>query len=330
MKGYKMYERTKHPFDLYFASEDDRKNIDWFYDNDYPLLYSQVNNRTWLNSSRFKSQTKGKLLLDSGAHSAHTKGIQLDVDEYINYANEHIDTVTLYVQVDHIPGKYRMPKTAKDWLESPALSWENYCYMRERSADPNKLVPVFHQGEDFKWLKNMCDARFDGEPIQYIGLSPRGDVSLQAKYDFCAECFGVIEESTNPNVKTHAFGATSLDMLERLPFTSADSTTCNMVCAFGQVWVPATLFGNNDTVGVKLGISNQNKSHETSTQVYWRQPKKVQDRLKEYFDSIGTSVELLADSYTERNRVSAIFCHNWAMNYEYKGRRSFIGKRPLF
>lgn len=317
-------------FTLYFASMDDSKIIDWFYDNDVPLLYSQINNRGWLVRSRLVSNTNGKLLLDSGAHSAHTRGIQLDLEEYINFANENMEKLTLYVQVDKIPGKYLMPKTTQDWLEAPKLSWENYCYMRSKSADPNKLIPVFHQGEDFKWLQNMCDSTFDGEHIPYIGLSPRGDVSLQAKYDFCAKCFGVIQRSSNPNVKTHAFGATSLDMLEKLPFTSADSTTYLMVCAFGQVWVPATLFGRNDTVGVKLGISNENKKHETATQVFWRQPKNVQKKLEDYFESIGTNVEKLAESHSERALASAKFCHNWALNYQYKGLKHFGGLKQLF
>jgi hypothetical protein len=33
----------------------------------------------------------------------------------------------------------------------------------------------------------MCDYKFsDGSQIPYIGLSPRGDVSLKDKYDFSA------------------------------------------------------------------------------------------------------------------------------------------------
>ena len=203
-------------FDLFLASFDDNKIIGDAWKNDWPLLYSQINNRGVL-MKRFDAPTNGKLLVDSGAHSAHTKGIQLDLEEYIGFSNEHMDKITLYVQVDKIPGVYLMPKTPKDFTEAPELSWENYLYMREKSKDPDKLIPVFHMGEDMKWLRNMCDYRFsDGSHIPYIGLSPRGDVSLQAKYDFSAECFGVIQSSTNPKIKTHAFGATSLEMLEKL------------------------------------------------------------------------------------------------------------------
>lgn len=317
-------------FDLYLASYDDSKIMNDAWENDWPLLYSQINNRGCI-INRLSAPTNGKLLIDSGAHSAHTKGITLDLEEYIGFVNENIDKFTLYVQVDKIPGVYRMPKTAKDWLEAPQLSWENYLYMREKSKDPSKLVPVFHQGEDLKWLRNMLDYTFsDGSHIPYIGLSPRGDVSLKAKYDFSAECFATIQNSSNPNVKTHAFGATSLEMLERLPYTSADSTTWVLVSAFGQVWMPNCIDGDINGVGIKLGVSEENRSHPTATQTYWEQPSKIKKKLDDYFESIGTNIEELSVSHSARALASAKYVQNWANNYEYKGLKSFVTTKNLF
>ena len=317
-------------FDLYLASYDDSKIMNDAWENDWPLLYSQINNRGCI-INRLSAPTNGKLLIDSGAHSAHTKGITLDLEEYIGFVNENIDKFTLYVQVDKIPGVYRLPKTAKDWLEAPQLSWENYLYMREKSKDPSKLVPVFHQGEDLKWLRNMLDYKFsDGSHIPYIGLSPRGDVSLKAKYDFSAECFATIQNSSNPNVKTHAFGATSLEMLERLPYTSADSTTWVLVSAFGQVWMPNCIDGDINGVGIKLGVSEENRSHPTATQTYWEQPAKIKKKLDDYFESIGTNIEELSVSHSARALASAKYVQNWANNYEYKGLKSFVTTKNLF
>ena len=316
--------------DLFLASYDDTKIMNDAWENDWPLLYSQINNRGCI-INRLSAPTNGKLLIDSGAHSAHTKGITLDLEEYIGFVNDNIDKFTLYVQVDKIPGVYRMPKTAKDWLEAPQLSWENYLYMREKSKDPSKLVPVFHQGEDLKWLRNMLDYTFsDGSHIPYIGLSPRGDVSLKAKYDFSAECFATIQNSSNPNVKTHAFGATSLEMLERLPYTSADSTTWVLVSAFGQVWMPNCIDGDINGVGIKLGVSEENRSHPTATQTYWEQPAKIKKKLDDYFESIGTNIEELSVSHSARALASAKYVQNWANNYEYKGLKSFVTTKNLF
>ena len=69
-------------FDLYLASYDDNKIMKDAWENDWPLLYSQINNRGVLDN-RWSAPTNGKLLVDSGAHSAHTKGIKLDLEEYI-------------------------------------------------------------------------------------------------------------------------------------------------------------------------------------------------------------------------------------------------------
>lgn len=323
-------------FDLYLASYDDAKIIDTAYSENYPLLYSQINNRQYILkhfTAQLEGRTHGKLLIDSGAHSAHTKGIKLDLEEYIGFVNDNVEKMSLYVQVDKIPGEYRKPKTVKDWLDAPRLSWENYLYMRERAKDWTKLVPVFHQGEDLKWLENLCNYEFsDGSHIPYIGLSPRGDVSLQAKYDFCASCFAVIQRSKNPNVKTHAFGATSLSMLERLPFTSADSTTWVLVSAFGQVWIPEGITGvsYDDTVGIKLGVSEENKDHSTSTQTYWEQTPEIKKKLDDYFESIGTNIEELSKSHSARSLASAKFCQNWARNYQYKGATKFTTSKDLF
>ena len=61
-------------FTLYLASYDDKSIMDDAWKNDWPLLYSQINNRGCI-LNRFNAPTNGKLLIDSGAHSAHTKGI---------------------------------------------------------------------------------------------------------------------------------------------------------------------------------------------------------------------------------------------------------------
>lgn len=306
-------------FNLYFASMTDKNMIPYFCENGYNLLYSNVNDHI-LIPKMFNANMKGNFFLDSGAHSAHTKGKEVDVDAYIKFINDNDDKITYCVQVDKIPGQYLKPKTQKELEEAPELSWENYVYMRSRLNNYNKLIPVFHQGEDFKWLKNMCNTTFDGEYIQYIGLSPRGDVGLEYKYDFCAKCFEVIQSSNNPNVKTHAFGMTSLELLEKLPFYSADSTTYLHVAAYGQVWTP---WG-------KIGISEENKNHPTAPVVYWFLPNDERKVLDDYFETIGTSADELRKHHVPRTIANAKFCRNWAENYEYKGLKSFVSSKKLF
>ena len=100
-------------FDLYLASYDDSKIMNDAWENDWPLLYSQINNRGCI-INRLSAPTNGKLLIDSGAHSAHTKGITLDLEEYIGNETfvKHFKDV-----ID-----YRVKRFYKERLEKVQLS----------------------------------------------------------------------------------------------------------------------------------------------------------------------------------------------------------------
>lgn len=290
-------------FDLYFAGSRDKKSDDFLAQNLCPRLFSQLNDRksiqAWMEYAK-----KGKLFIDSGAHSAHTRGVELDVDEYINYVNEHDDEISIFAQVDKIPGVYRQHKTEKDWAEAPALSWENYKYMRERVKSPDKLIPVFHQGEDWKWLKNMCEATFDGKHIPYIGLSPRGDVKVKDKEEFVKKGFQIIKDSSNPNVKVHAFGMTTLSLLERYPFYSADSTTWLLVAAMGQINTPWGI----------VYVSEQKSREGHIDQL----PPQVKAKIEAWLKELGYTLEDVATSHVARSLVNCAYLKHWADNYQYK------------
>ena len=119
-------------------------------------------------------------------------------------------------------------------------------------------------------------------------------------------------------------------MLEKLPYTSADSTTWVLVSAYGQVWMPGSIIGEFQGVGIKLGVSKENIAHPTGTQTYWGQSKEIQKKLDDYFESIGTNIEELSVSHSARALASAKYVQKWAENYEYKGLKSFSRVKKLF
>ena len=66
-------------------------------------------------------------------------------------------------------------------------------------------------GEDFKHLRRMLEYKFlDGDHIPYIGISPRNDVHVSEKMKWYEMVWGIIRESSNPNVLTHNFGMTTI------------------------------------------------------------------------------------------------------------------------
>ena len=170
-------------FDLYFAGGTSAQVRDVMINRHSCKLYSQLRDRRsgqlWLDYNKENPGDSLKVFVDSGAFSAWSKGKSIDTDEYIDYINTNTNELILFASVDNIPGELTRTPTLKEKQQSPILSWENYMYMRERVKEPDKLLPVFHIGEDFKYLDNMCNVILDGKHIPYIALG--GTVGLEKK-----------------------------------------------------------------------------------------------------------------------------------------------------
>lgn len=263
----------------------------------YDQLLSQLNERSsikeWVDYLRSHPECKSKLFIDSGAFTAYTKGKEVDVEDYIKLINDIDDCVKVFAQVDKIPGRWGVKQTPEELAEAPKLSWENYLYMVDKVKSPKKLIPIFHQGEDFKWLKNMLEYKYsDGTYIDYIGISCNKEYATSEWIEWFKRCFKIIHESSNPNVKTHAFGMTSLKILEQFPFTSADSTS----------WIRSASFGNIILNYSYIYASSWNRSDPG---YILNLPKAVQDEVKSKCKNYDmTYFELIDEAYTaDRNVV---------------------------
>ncbi len=304
-------------FNLYLAGSYSSRVEEFLMEKGVNRLASQLNDRKlierWLTYSRETEHRQ--VFVDSGAYSAHTKGRELDVDEYIQYLNDRQGCFEVIAQVDKIPGEFGKPKTHKQLIEAPNQSWENYLYMRERVKDVDNLTPIFHQGEDFKHLHRMLETTFDGKHIPYIGISPANDVSTKEKAKWFETVFRIIRDSSNPNVKTHAFGMTSLDLLEKYPFYSADSTSWLMTSANGSIMTSWGLVVLSD-------MQKDNPKH------FLNLPEKVQHMIREEVEGWGFKVEDGITDYKVRGMINASYLMNWAKNYKYKGTGRY--QRRLF
>lgn len=306
-------------FNIYFAGSQNKLAEQYLKQHGANRLASQLLDRDviegWIESSK-QNHAKGRLFIDSGAFSAHTRGAEVDVDEYIEYLNSIDEYLHVFAQVDKIPGVFREPKTPSQLLEAPALSWQNYLYMRPKLKSPKKLLPIFHQGEDYKWLHNMLEwVDENGEHIPYIGISPANDQPVGSKIQYIEKCFKIIKHSSNPTVQTHAFGMTSLYVLEMYPFTSADSTT----------WI---INGANGSIMSKYGSVTLSSARLDSPDHIRKMPKAAYMEIQSHVEALGYTMEGLATDYKQRIIFNIQFLLEWSKNYKY--RPSDVRRRPLF
>jgi len=309
-------------FDLYFAGHSCKEIMEYAKEKKVCKLFTQMGERKVINNwcdDKRKGKINNKIFIDSGAYTAHTQGKEVNVDEYISYINGIDSDINLFAQVDKIPGRRGAIRTKEELLFAPEESWKNYLYMREKVKSVEKLVPIFHQDEDFKWLKNMLEFKDEnGKHIPYIGISSSKDKPLKYREAWYWKVFAIIQASSNPNVKTHSFGTSCIRHLELFPFTSSDATS----------WIKTAVFGSIITdFGIILvsGIRDKNKRHINACPISYKV-------LEEYVNKYGFSLEeLIYDSEESKASIkrqcfNLAYLQNWADNYEYKGPKSFIRK----
>ena len=184
-----------------------------------------------------------KIMLDSGAFShfqnMKKKGEVLTdemiyeyTDKYIEYLNEWGEDLECFVGVDSVPDPTNVDPT---YIQK---TWDNYMYMWERLKPSirHKLIPVFHYGEDFEWLKKFLNHRHpDGSKIEYMGLAISLEGTRSIRINWGQKAMKIIRESTNPNVKTHAFGVGVKSVLEYIDVYSTDATSYLKRAAYGMI-----------------------------------------------------------------------------------------------
>lgn len=184
-----------------------------------------------------------KIMLDSGAFTLYQKYkknnevlpdevLQQYVDDYIDFLNEWGEDLFCFVAVDSVPDPTNVDQSFAQ------KTWDNYLYMYSKLKESvrDKLIPVFHYGEDFKWLRNMLEYRHeDGSPVDYIGLAISLEGTRKVRITWGQECMKIIERSSNPNVKTHAFGVGVKSVLDNINVTSTDATSWVKRAAYGMI-----------------------------------------------------------------------------------------------
>lgn len=244
-------------------------------------------------------ETENRLFIDSGAFSiAHkaTRGKNLNIDGYIEFINKQ-DRPDLFAAFDVIP----YPLTEESAKYSAEKSYSNYLYMLDRIDKKDKLLPVYHYGEDFSYLEKILNCE-----SQYIAYGGRGGVHTKDLYSSLDKFFEIISK-INPNIKVHAFGITVLNILESYPFASADSTSYQKVATMGGIFVESI------NRAIKISDSTiKDNSH------FIHQNNYIKNVILEEIEKYGYTFEQLQSSTNKRIEFNVDYFLRWQSNYQYK------------
>jgi len=163
------------------------------------------------------------VIIDSGAFSVWNKGIEIDIDDYLNFCLKQPKDWT-FINLDVIPPKNSTQAQLEKCVEQ---GFENYMYLKDKL--PN-VMPVYHQGEDTLWLKKYMDE------TDYIGVGFGNSRHEKARRIFLKEVF----RHTALEYKVHGLGYSSAEGLTMFPFYSVDSIS------FKKSIINGTQYWNED------------------------------------------------------------------------------------
>jgi len=226
------------------------------------------------------------LMIDSGAFTVWTRGEEVDLEKYIEFCKEFEKEIDVIVALDVMPGKNgsKVGVTKKEVEYSCQKGWDNYMQMLDAGLPKDKVVPVFHQMDDFKWLEKLMEYE-----TPYFGLSPTSTAKTIVRQMWLDDCMNhVCDKNGMPLVKLHGFAVTSIPLVVRYPWWSCDSTAYLMSAAYGYVLVPhKETDGSWNYLRTPMIIHFSTQSQREGS--FDLRPPLEQDVLREYlYEEVGT------------------------------------------
>lgn len=173
-----------------------------------------------------------KFVMDSGAYSAWTKGKGIALTDYLECIDRNRDKLEHYFSLDVIGDS--------------KLSYWYWQIMREKGYDP---IPVFHYGEDEKYLKKYI------EQTDYIGLGGTVPISNKAEVADWARMI----TWQHPEKKFHLLGSSSGKIIDTCDLESTDSSTWFMQAIMGK---PEHIKGTSREAKIERAVFNLKRELE--------------------------------------------------------------------
>lgn len=230
------------------------------------------------------------VFLDSGAFSAYTQGVQIDVVQYCDFIKRNADIIEV--------------ASVLDAVGDPQKTYENQKAMEALGTAP---LPCFHYGEDERYLEYYV-ANY--EYITLGGMVPISTPNLLLWLDRLWEKY-LTDGAGRAKIRVHGFGLTTIKLMERYPWYSVDSSSWVQISSVGSILHP--------DYGV-IAISSTSPNRKQEGRHFDTLSNIEQSHLIHEFARLGYTMSELRTSYLARR----CFCM-WAY-CELNRRISSIGK----
>jgi len=235
--------------------------------------YHYVGKQQYVDNMRINN---AKVFIDSGAFSAYTLGVEIDLPTYCDYIKRNRDIIR------HEDGVELA--SVLDGIGDPQKTWENQVHMEQLGAKP---LPCFHAGEDERYLEHYVK---NYDYITLGGMVGSSTKQLMIWLDRMWDKY-LTDGSGYPRLKVHGFGITSIPIMERYPWYSCDSSSWIQSAAFGSVITPQ--FG-------PISVSEKSPSRHDAGQHATTLTQPEQDYLFQMLEQQGFTYDRLSSVYESR------------------------------
>lgn len=235
--------------------------------------YHYVGGQKYVDSMR---ENNASIFLDSGAFSAYTLGVTIDLPTYCEYIKRNHDILRVEDGV--------VMASVLDGIGDPLQTYRNQLAMEELGAKP---LPCFHAGEDERYLEWYVQ---NYEYITLGGMVGSSTKQLCIWLDRMWERY-LTDGSGRPRLKVHGFGITAIPIMERYPWYSVDSSSWIQSAAFGSIVTPE--WG-------PLSVSEKSPSRHDAGQHASTLTPVEQDHVLRMLEMQGFTYERLSTVYESR------------------------------
>jgi hypothetical protein len=236
--------------------------------------YHYVHRKSYVEKMR---KDKVQVFLDSGAFSAFTMGVNVDIKAYCRYVLENEDIIE---KVGN-----SVCASVLDGIGDPLKTYENQKEMERLGV---RALPCFHYGEDERYLDYYV------ANYEYITLGGMVPISTPQLYHWLDRIWEkhLTDGAGRPKVRVHGFGLTTMPLVERYPWFSVDSSSWVQVARVGGMMLyPEARV---------LSVSDQSPSRRVEGQHIDTLPEIQRIEIERRLTDMGVDVKRMRETYLSR------------------------------